>query len=216
MHLTCAPHPCPWPVPRPTSLICAPDADHASDPCCVCPAAKEMLSRDQDCLLPVEEAGVLWDSVCFLFLLLQRRVFLSHYFLHVRAELQATALLASRLALPQVPRGPLGQASPLHDTDTSPGGRTEAHRPLGPFHRPECLTDDERSRPGSAVSLLPPCRPECAPRLEGLPPVAGRPGLLSRRRLFTSTFSTYETGGHSSLSPAHDKAGVVVGSWPLV
>ncbi|XP_046539730.1 piezo-type mechanosensitive ion channel component 1 isoform X1 [Equus quagga] len=57
---------------------------------------KEMLSRDQDCLLPVEEAGVLWDSVCFLFLLLQRRVFLSHYFLHVRAELQATALLASR------------------------------------------------------------------------------------------------------------------------
>ncbi|XP_027473901.2 piezo-type mechanosensitive ion channel component 1 isoform X5 [Zalophus californianus] len=57
---------------------------------------KEMLSRDRDCLLPVEEAGVLWDSVCFLFLLLQRRVFLSRYFLHVRAELQATALQASR------------------------------------------------------------------------------------------------------------------------
>ncbi|XP_019510042.1 PREDICTED: piezo-type mechanosensitive ion channel component 1 isoform X1 [Hipposideros armiger] len=57
---------------------------------------KEMLGKDQDCLLPVEEAGVLWDSVCFLFLLLQRRVFLSYYFLHVRAELQATALQASR------------------------------------------------------------------------------------------------------------------------
>ncbi|XP_049559602.1 piezo-type mechanosensitive ion channel component 1 isoform X3 [Orcinus orca] len=57
---------------------------------------KEMLGRDQDCLLPVEEAGVLWDSVCFLFLLLQRRVFLSYYFLHVRAELRATALQASR------------------------------------------------------------------------------------------------------------------------
>ncbi|XP_059523049.1 piezo-type mechanosensitive ion channel component 1 isoform X2 [Myotis daubentonii] len=57
---------------------------------------KEMLGRDQDCLLPVEEAGVLWDSVCFLFLLLQRRVFLSYYFLHVKAELQATALQASR------------------------------------------------------------------------------------------------------------------------
>ncbi|XP_032467901.1 piezo-type mechanosensitive ion channel component 1 isoform X2 [Phocoena sinus] len=56
----------------------------------------EMLGRDQDCLLPVEEAGVLWDSVCFLFLLLQRRVFLSYYFLHVRAELRATALQASR------------------------------------------------------------------------------------------------------------------------
>lgn len=63
-----------------------------------CPTAKEMLRRDRDCLLPVEEAGVLWDSVCFLFLLLQRRVFLSRYFLHVRAELQATALQASRSA----------------------------------------------------------------------------------------------------------------------
>lgn len=62
------------------------------------PTAREMLSRDKDCLLPVEEAGVLWDSVCFLLLLLQRRVFLSHYFLYVRAELQATALQASRSA----------------------------------------------------------------------------------------------------------------------
>jgi len=59
-----------------------------------------MLGRDQDCLLPVEEAGVLWDSVCFLFLLLQRRVFLSYYFLHVQAELRATALQASRCAAP--------------------------------------------------------------------------------------------------------------------
>ncbi|XP_021563085.1 piezo-type mechanosensitive ion channel component 1 [Carlito syrichta] len=57
---------------------------------------KAMVGRDQDCLLPVEEAGVLWDSICFFFLLLQRRVFLSHYFLHVQADLQATALLASR------------------------------------------------------------------------------------------------------------------------
>ncbi|XP_074170554.1 piezo-type mechanosensitive ion channel component 1 isoform X2 [Rhinolophus sinicus] len=59
---------------------------------------KDMLGkgRDQDCLLPIEEAGILWDSVCFLFLLLQRRVFLSYYFLHVRAELEATAQLASR------------------------------------------------------------------------------------------------------------------------
>lgn len=63
-----------------------------------CPTAKDMLGKgkDQDCLLPVEEAGILWDSVCFLFLLLQRRVFLSYYFLHVRAELEATAQLASR------------------------------------------------------------------------------------------------------------------------
>ncbi|XP_011751602.2 piezo-type mechanosensitive ion channel component 1 isoform X2 [Macaca nemestrina] len=57
---------------------------------------KEMMGRDQDCLLPVEEAGIIWDSICFFFLLLQRRVFLSYYYLHVRADLQATALLASR------------------------------------------------------------------------------------------------------------------------
>lgn len=57
---------------------------------------KAMVGRDQDCLLPVEEAGVLWDSVCFMSLLLQRRVFLSRYFLHVRAELKASAQLASR------------------------------------------------------------------------------------------------------------------------
>ncbi|XP_066205386.1 piezo-type mechanosensitive ion channel component 1 isoform X1 [Saccopteryx leptura] len=60
------------------------------------PREMQMLGRDQDCLLPIEEAGVLWDSVCFLFLLLQRRVFLSYYFLHVKAELQATSLQASR------------------------------------------------------------------------------------------------------------------------
>ncbi|XP_040838170.1 piezo-type mechanosensitive ion channel component 1 [Ochotona curzoniae] len=57
---------------------------------------KEMMGKDQDCLLPVEEAGVLWDSVCFFFLLLQRRVFLSYYFLHVSVDLRATALQASR------------------------------------------------------------------------------------------------------------------------
>uniref|UniRef100_A0A8C2ZDS8 Piezo type mechanosensitive ion channel component 1 (Er blood group) n=1 Tax=Cyclopterus lumpus TaxID=8103 RepID=A0A8C2ZDS8_CYCLU len=48
------------------------------------------------CSLPVEEAGVIWDSICFLCLLLQRRVFLSYYFLHVTAELQASLFLSSR------------------------------------------------------------------------------------------------------------------------
>uniref|UniRef100_A0A8C4IHU7 Piezo type mechanosensitive ion channel component 1 (Er blood group) n=1 Tax=Dicentrarchus labrax TaxID=13489 RepID=A0A8C4IHU7_DICLA len=45
---------------------------------------------DKTCSLPVEEAGIIWDSICFLCLLLQRRVFLSFYFLHVVAELQAS------------------------------------------------------------------------------------------------------------------------------
>ncbi|KAJ3609998.1 hypothetical protein NHX12_022092, partial [Muraenolepis orangiensis] len=51
---------------------------------------------DKTCSLPVEEAGIIWDSICFVFLLLQRRVFLSFYFLHVTAEIQASAKQASR------------------------------------------------------------------------------------------------------------------------
>ncbi|KAI1889925.1 hypothetical protein AGOR_G00167930 [Albula goreensis] len=50
----------------------------------------------QECVLPMEEAGIIWDSICFFFLLLQRRVFLSFYFLHVTADLQASARQASR------------------------------------------------------------------------------------------------------------------------
>ncbi|XP_053730255.1 piezo-type mechanosensitive ion channel component 1 [Synchiropus splendidus] len=51
---------------------------------------------DKTCSLPVEEAGIIWDGICFLFLLLQRRVFLSFYFLHVTTELQAFSKQASR------------------------------------------------------------------------------------------------------------------------
>ncbi|KAJ6657195.1 hypothetical protein lerEdw1_002784 [Lerista edwardsae] len=54
------------------------------------------LEKSQDCALPVEEAGIIWDSICFFFLLLQRRVFLSYYFMHVVADLQASALQATR------------------------------------------------------------------------------------------------------------------------
>ncbi|XP_055358353.1 piezo-type mechanosensitive ion channel component 1 isoform X3 [Betta splendens] len=51
---------------------------------------------DKTCSLPVEEAGIIWDSICFLCLLLQRRIFLSFYFVHVTVELQASAKQASR------------------------------------------------------------------------------------------------------------------------
>ncbi|XP_061647056.1 piezo-type mechanosensitive ion channel component 1 isoform X4 [Phyllopteryx taeniolatus] len=54
------------------------------------------LISDKNCSLPIEEAGIIWDSICFLFLLLQRRVFLSFYFIHVVAELQAFRKQASR------------------------------------------------------------------------------------------------------------------------
>ncbi|KAL2088481.1 hypothetical protein ACEWY4_015380 [Coilia grayii] len=54
------------------------------------------VSVHKECSLPVEEAGIIWDSICFFFLLLQRRVFLSFNFLYVTADLQASALQASR------------------------------------------------------------------------------------------------------------------------
>ncbi|NXN95996.1 PIEZ1 protein, partial [Rhinopomastus cyanomelas] len=54
------------------------------------------MGKDHDCSLPVEEAGIIWDSICFFFLLLQRRIFLSYYYLHVMLDFQASALQASR------------------------------------------------------------------------------------------------------------------------
>ncbi|KAK5877665.1 hypothetical protein CesoFtcFv8_025149 [Champsocephalus esox] len=50
----------------------------------------------KQCELPSDEAGIIWDGVCFCFLLLQRRVFRSTYFLYVVLDLQNTQLLASR------------------------------------------------------------------------------------------------------------------------
>lgn len=66
---------------------------------CVCVCVFNLPAKavnDKTCSLPIEEAGILWDSICFFFLLLQRRVFLSFYFRHVVAELQASAKQASR------------------------------------------------------------------------------------------------------------------------
>lgn len=51
---------------------------------------------DSKCKLPSGEAGIIWDSICFAFLLLQRRVFMSYYFLHVVADIKASQILASR------------------------------------------------------------------------------------------------------------------------
>ncbi|XP_007564241.1 piezo-type mechanosensitive ion channel component 2 isoform X6 [Poecilia formosa] len=48
------------------------------------------------CELPKDEAGIIWDSICFAFLLLQRRVFMSYYFLHVVADIRASQILACR------------------------------------------------------------------------------------------------------------------------
>ncbi|XP_068504921.1 piezo-type mechanosensitive ion channel component 2 isoform X2 [Syngnathus scovelli] len=58
--------------------------------------AKPAQQSSKQCELPSDEAGIIWDGVCFCFLLLQRRVFRSHYFLYVVLDLQNTQLLASR------------------------------------------------------------------------------------------------------------------------
>ncbi|XP_053322004.1 piezo-type mechanosensitive ion channel component 2 [Spea bombifrons] len=50
----------------------------------------------ENCQLPSGEAGIIWDSICFAFLLLQRRVFMSYYFLHVVADIKSSQILASR------------------------------------------------------------------------------------------------------------------------
>ncbi|KAG9278610.1 piezo-type mechanosensitive ion channel component 2-like isoform X1 [Astyanax mexicanus] len=59
------------------------------------PNTASIPSQDR-CDLPKDEAGIIWDSICFSFLLLQRRVFMSYYFLHVVADIRAGQILASR------------------------------------------------------------------------------------------------------------------------
>ncbi|XP_075703005.1 piezo-type mechanosensitive ion channel component 2-like isoform X2 [Rhinoderma darwinii] len=54
------------------------------------------IPSDESCELPENEAGVVWDAICFTFLLIHRRVFSSYYFLYVVADLKASKLLASR------------------------------------------------------------------------------------------------------------------------
>uniref|UniRef100_A0A671WPN1 Piezo type mechanosensitive ion channel component 1 (Er blood group) n=1 Tax=Sparus aurata TaxID=8175 RepID=A0A671WPN1_SPAAU len=88
--------------------------------------------NDKKCSLPVEEAGIIWDSICFLFLLLQRRVFLSFYFLHVVAELQASAKQASSFI--SVPLLVKLKLQPLHfltetQKDRKRSRKKEWHRP---------------------------------------------------------------------------------------
>ncbi|XP_050088800.1 piezo-type mechanosensitive ion channel component [Anopheles aquasalis] len=59
------------------------------------PSATEAV--DQLCRAPdPSDAGLFWDGMCFTFLLLQRRLFSSHYFCHIINESKASKYLASR------------------------------------------------------------------------------------------------------------------------
>lgn len=62
---------------------------------CIC-ASKYGEEVPNPCSVPFEDSGLLWDGVCFAFLILQRRMFSSHYFCHVINEAKASLILASR------------------------------------------------------------------------------------------------------------------------
>ncbi|XP_065421309.1 piezo-type mechanosensitive ion channel component 2-like [Chrysemys picta bellii] len=66
---------------------------------CTIPGYDLALPEDEKCELPENEAGIVWDAISFTFLLVQRRVFMSYYFLYVVADLKAAKILASRMEL---------------------------------------------------------------------------------------------------------------------
>lgn len=134
---------------------------------------------------PAEGTCLLWNSVCFLFLLLSLCIFRSYYFLHVRAELQATALQASRCftlynaadfksidlhlqaekSRVQLKR----QMKPIHATQEKHrqgrAGRGHFQDPLGPSQEPG---------PCSPGGPSPPQRPWWLPRLDQASSIQGQ------------------------------------------
>ncbi|XP_020278165.1 piezo-type mechanosensitive ion channel component isoform X3 [Pseudomyrmex gracilis] len=48
------------------------------------------------CIVPSDDIGMVWDGLCFSFLLLQKRLFKSYYFFHIVDETKAMSILASR------------------------------------------------------------------------------------------------------------------------
>lgn len=56
-----------------------------------------MLNPDPiECPVRRVDVGLAWDGFCFGFLILQRRLFNSYYFMHIVDEAKAMAVLASR------------------------------------------------------------------------------------------------------------------------
>lgn len=49
-----------------------------------------------ECDVPRENIGMVWDGLCFGFLLIQKRLFKSYYFFHIVDETKAMKILASR------------------------------------------------------------------------------------------------------------------------
>ncbi|XP_078033569.1 piezo type mechanosensitive ion channel component isoform X1 [Augochlora pura] len=59
-------------------------------------SASDIVAGKVECEVPREDIGMVWDGLCFCFLLLQKRLFRSYYFFHIVDETKAMSVLASR------------------------------------------------------------------------------------------------------------------------
>ncbi|KAK2582220.1 hypothetical protein KPH14_004571 [Odynerus spinipes] len=59
-------------------------------------ATDDLGNGGNTCQVPREDIGMVWDGLCFGFLLIQKRFFKSYYFFHVVDETKAMSILASR------------------------------------------------------------------------------------------------------------------------
>ncbi|KAK0162943.1 hypothetical protein PV327_006669 [Microctonus hyperodae] len=64
---------------------------------CLQDAPKSIIPVDPlSCYVSREDVGMVWDGLCFAFLLIQKRLFKSYYFFHIVNETKAMSVLASR------------------------------------------------------------------------------------------------------------------------
>ncbi|XP_017766739.1 PREDICTED: piezo-type mechanosensitive ion channel component isoform X2 [Eufriesea mexicana] len=59
-------------------------------------SVSDIILEKFDCEVPPEDIGMVWDGLCFGFLLFQKRLFKSYYFFHIVDETKAMSILASR------------------------------------------------------------------------------------------------------------------------
>ncbi|XP_011693697.1 PREDICTED: piezo-type mechanosensitive ion channel component 2-like [Wasmannia auropunctata] len=59
-------------------------------------STKEIVLDPDKCTVTTEDIGMVWDGLCFAFLLIQKRLFKSYYFFHIVDETKAMSILASR------------------------------------------------------------------------------------------------------------------------
>lgn len=58
--------------------------------------AATAFESSEECKVAQEDIGMVWDGLCLVFLLMQKRLFKSYYFFHIVDETKAMSILASR------------------------------------------------------------------------------------------------------------------------